>query len=267
MNILLLANKDIASNFALNTLFRRLKGAHEFKVLLSSSVGNNSKSKAQPLLDLAFFEQDLFNKILFPALQKNLSLKAEKYLSFAGFKTLGVDVTDIHSINCQGGMKTINEFAPDLIVSIRFGLILQPAVIAIPKFGVINLHSGELPKYRGVMATFRAMEQNDPECGTTLHYINDSAIDSGEIITISKQMLDYQRSYLHNTLSLYEAGIKDVMNAINEIENTGKCLSYPVNSKGSYFSFPCEQELEDFKQKGHKLYEYQDVIDIAKSFY
>ena len=267
MKILLLANKDLASNLALNTLFQTLTGAHRFQILLSSTVGKNSKSKPQSLLDLAFFEQDLFNKILFPALQENPTLKADKFQSFAGFKTRGIDVSDIHSINCHAGIKRVNEFAPDLIVSIRFGLILQSEVIAIPKFGVINLHSGELPKYRGVMATFRAMQQGDTECGTTLHYINDSGIDSGEIISISKQTMDYQRSYLHNTISLYETGIRDVVNAISKIEKSGKCESYSADSRGNYFSFPCEQELEDFKQKGFKLYEYRDIIDIAKSYY
>ena len=267
MKILLLANRDIASNLALNILFRTMNRAYKCKVLLSSSVGKDSKRKPQALLDLAFFEQDLFNKILFPALQKNTALNTKKFQSFAEFKTRGIDISDIHSINCQVGIDTINAFAPDLIVSIRFGLILQASVINIPKFGVINLHSGVLPQYRGVMATFRAMQQHDTEYGTTLHYISDSGIDSGEIISINKQTLDYKRSYLHNTLSLYHQGVKDVINTISQIENTGTCRSYSVNSKGNYYSFPSEQELEEFKQKDLKLYEYQDVIDIAQGYY
>ena len=267
MKILLLTNKDIASNLALNTLFQTITGQHQFQILLSSSVGKNTQNKPQPLIDLAFFEQDLFNQILFPALQNNLSPSKGKFLSFARFKSLGIEVSDIHSINCHAGLKTVNEFTPDLIVSIRFGLILQAEVIGIPKFGVINLHSGVLPTYRGVMATFRAMQQDDAEYGTSLHYISDSGIDNGEIISISKRVLDYKRSYLHNTLSLYETGIKDVVNAITEIENSGKCKSYTAHSKGNYFSFPSEQELKDFQQRGFKLYEYQDVIDIAKGYY
>jgi methionyl-tRNA formyltransferase len=267
MKILLLANKDIASNLALNYLFQKIAAQHQFQVLLSSSVGKNTENKPQSLIDLAFFEQALFNQILFPALQNNPSPSKGKFLSFAGLKTLGIEVSDIHSINCQAGLKTVNEFVPDLIVSIRFGLILQAEIIGIPKFGVINLHSGELPTYRGVMATFRAMQQNATECGTTLHYINDSGIDSGGIISISKQPLDYQRSYLYNTLSLYETGIKDVVNAISKIEKSGKCESYSADSQGNYFSFPCEQELIYFQQRGHKLYESRDVIDIAKGYY
>ncbi|MFT5924965.1 MAG: methionyl-tRNA formyltransferase [Paraglaciecola sp.] len=267
MKILLLANKDIASNIALNNLFQTMTMQHEFKVLLSATVGNNTQSKPQCLLDLAFFEQGLFNQILFPALQNNPPPITRKRLSFNGFKTLGIEVSDIYSINCPAGLKIVNEFAPDLIVSIRFGLILQSAIIKIPKFGVINLHSGELPTYRGVMATFRAMQQNATEFGTTLHYINDIGIDSGEIVSISKQTLNYQRSYLYNTLSLYETGINDVVNAISMIEKSGKCESYSADTQGNYFSFPCEQELIDFQQRGHKLYEYQDVIDIAQNYY
>jgi methionyl-tRNA formyltransferase len=267
MRILILANKDIASNLALNTLFKTMPGQHQFHVLLSSSVGKSTINKPQCLLDLAFFEQSLFNQILFPALQHNPSPVTGKHLSFNQFKTLGIEVSDMHSINCQAGINQVNKFAPELIVSIRFGLILQSAVIEIPKFGVINLHSGELPTYRGVMATFRAMQQNATECGTTVHYISDSDIDSGEIITISKQKLDYQRSYLYNTLSLYKKGIDDVVNAITEIENTERCATYLADSEGHYYSFPSEKELASFQKKGLRLYDYQDIIDVTQSYY
>lgn len=267
MRILLLANKDIASNLALNTLFQNISGAHQFQILLSTAVGKKHNNTPQPLVDLAFFEQDLFNQILFPALHNKQSSSTKKYLSFTGFKNLGIKTLQVNSINCRSGIATVKAFAPDLIISIRFGLILQSAVIGIPQFGVINLHSGILPAYRGVMATYRAMQNNEAEYGTTLHYINDSGIDSGEIINISKQSLNYQRSYLHNTLSLYKKGVEDVIRAIFEIQKNGKCNSYPVNSKGHYFSFPTNCELFEFQEKGLKLYEYQDVIDIAKGYF
>ncbi|WP_299078188.1 formyl transferase [uncultured Paraglaciecola sp.] len=270
MKILVLANRDIASNVALNELFQSCLDKYQFQVLLSSSVGKKSQNKPQSLKDLAFFEQDLFNQILFPALENPKNTAPKKLRSFGGFRELGIKVTDVHSINCQAGIATVQNFAPDLIVSIRFGLILQSAVIAIPKFGVINLHSGELPTYRGVMATFRAMQSQDTHCGTTLHYINDSGIDSGEIIKISKQTVDYQRSYLFNTLAVYKQGIKDVIEAINTIEQTGKCETLAAkltgNLEASYYSFPSEQELATFHAEGHKLYEYQDVIAISKGF-
>mgnify|MGYP000701744814 CR=1 FL=1 len=275
MKILVLANRDIASNLALNYLFQGNSENHQFEVLLSSSVGKANHNKPEALQQLAFFEQTLFNQILFPALKNQSINPIDTRLSFEGFQSLGIVVSDIHSINCQQGLKTVSDFAPDLIVSIRFGLILQSEVIEIPRFGVINLHSGELPTYRGVMATFRAMQQADPECGTTLHYINDSGIDNGEIISISKQAINYQRSYLFNTLAVYKQGVKDLIAAINTIEKTEKHsvktsnqqVNQKQNSQVNYYSFPTECELKSFQKRGLKLYEYRDIIDVAKNFH
>ena len=275
MKILVLANRDIASNLALNYLFQGIAESHQFEVLLSASVGKTNHNKPEALQELAFFEQTLFNQILFPALKNQPIDPINTRLSFDGFERQGIKVSDIQSINCKEGLRAVKFCEPDLIVSIRFGLILQSEVIEIPRFGVINLHSGELPTYRGVMATFRAMQQADPECGTTLHYINDSGIDNGEIISISKQAIDYQRSYLFNTLAVYKQGVNDLIAAINSIEKYGKCSSgagnqddNPTqNSEENYYSFPTELELKSFHQSGLKLYEYRDIIDLANNFH
>src|SRR5215831_1599235 len=38
---------------------------------------------------------------------------------------------------------------PDLIVVVAYGKILPAWLIALPRFGVVNLHGSLLPKYRG----------------------------------------------------------------------------------------------------------------------
>jgi methionyl-tRNA formyltransferase len=67
MNITLLANRDLASNLALNQLLPRLSEQHQLRVFLSSQVGS-AANLPEPLRLLKFFEQTLFNDILFPAL-------------------------------------------------------------------------------------------------------------------------------------------------------------------------------------------------------
>jgi len=59
-------------------------------------------------------------------------------------------------------------------MSFALGLIIREPVIAHSQYGYINLHSGLLPDYRGVMASFRAMVNGDAEIGSTLHYIQDA---------------------------------------------------------------------------------------------
>ena len=46
--------------------------------------------------------------------------------------------------------------------------ILKAAAIQIPRHGVLNLHSGLLPAYKGLMATFWATLNGEEEIGCTL---------------------------------------------------------------------------------------------------
>ena len=64
MKITILANKDLASCIALNRLLPLLQD-HELYIFLSAKVGK-SDTLPQALLDLNFYEQRLFNNIVFP---------------------------------------------------------------------------------------------------------------------------------------------------------------------------------------------------------
>jgi methionyl-tRNA formyltransferase len=72
---------------------------------------------------------------------------------------------------------------------------------------VINLHSGLLPNYRGVMATFWTLLNGDKQLVTSLHFIDDSTIDTGGIIANSTLLVQQDESYLWHVLSLYIWGV------------------------------------------------------------
>ncbi|MCX8104174.1 MAG: formyltransferase family protein, partial [Candidatus Bipolaricaulota bacterium] len=60
---------------------------------------------------------------------------------------LGLPVYQPEKINREAEfIKTLN---PDVIVVIAFGQFLSKKLLAIPKYGCINLHASLLPKYRG----------------------------------------------------------------------------------------------------------------------
>lgn len=270
MNITLLTNRDIASNLALNYLFRGLKQQHKLTVKLSARVGSG-KAKPQALQDLAFMEQGLFNQLVFPALNSRqgsvLPDKQQRLLSFDDFSQLGVEISDISSINCEQGQQIIRADEPDLILSIRFGLILQSAVLSIPRLGVINLHSGKLPDYRGVMATFRAMLAGEQSLSTTLHYISDGSIDTGQIIATHTLAVDQQASYLANVLNLYQGGVDTIIAAVERLAQGQTLVSQQQQGQGNYFSFPDEQELAQFFAKGYKLFDCDELIAFAARYF
>src|SRR4029450_8052707 len=91
----------------------------------------------------------------------------------------------------------------DLFISIRFGLILGTEGLGFPPRGVLNLHSGLLPRYRGVLATFRALLNGDTEIGCTLHWIDSPGIDVGPIVETARTAGAKENSLLWHSLSLY----------------------------------------------------------------
>jgi len=263
MKITILANRDLASCIALNRLFPLLKD-HELCIFLSAKVGKYDRLP-QALLDLKFYEQQLFNNIVFP-LTTALGIENATLKTFDAIgKEIGKPILELNAINTSG-FEQFKSTQPDLVLSIRYGGILREAVIAVPRFGVLNLHSGLLPEYKGVMATFRAMLNGDEEIGMTLHYIDDSGIDTGRIIATTKMSVNLGSSYLWHVLALYTDGCALMNTVVRKIAGSGTPVFETQAEAGNYYSFPTDTELTAFADMGFKLTDSKELTTIAKQF-
>ena len=246
MKILLLTNNDVASLVACNLLIPRIID-HQVFIGMSTKVGINI-NPPQELVELALHEKSKLASRFYFLEREILSFVelSEKY-------KISINVLD--DINLEHGLTRVKEINPQLILSIRFGKILKQPVIEIPKQGVINLHSGLLPNYQGVMATFWAMLNQEEYIGTCLHYISDSQIDTGEIIKQTKMPRDKDKSYLENVLNLYPQGIEDMVEAVEKISSGNTLESKPQQGEGGYYTFPTEKEIKRFLDKGFRLFD------------
>lgn len=249
MNITILTNRDLASHIALTRLVKALVD-HQLSIFISEKVGADHQLPA-PLMELAAFEKHQLAtaEYSFNDLAKQVGCELQSFADIG------------NKVNGPEGLARIQASQPDLIISVRFGLIIRDEVIAIPQYGVINLHSGVLPSYRGVMATFRAMLNKASEIGSTLHFIQDSGVDTGDIISIARRPLATDRSYLFNVLSLYEAGCEQIIQAVAAIQTNQ--AGPPINresqqGKAAYYSFPSDDELDAFVALGYRLFDQQD---------
>ncbi len=265
MKILILANQDIASLLAVNLVLAKIP-KHQYKILLSAAVGKTAP-KPQALEHLRFAEQDLFFKLLLPTgADLNNPFSSSKLHSFDVISKQGIRVEKCDNINAPHWLASLSKWQPELIISIRFGQILQPPIIAIPPFGVINLHSGPLPDFRGVMATFWAMLNGRQEIATTLHFIDSNKIDAGGIISIQKQPLDKQKCYLSNVLSLYPPGVDAIEQCVLSLQQGQSVNTYaPDLESGAYYSFPSLADLRAFEDKGFKLVDYPALMSLFAS--
>ncbi len=256
MNIVLLMNNDIASNLALNLLLPSLK-QYNLSVFLSSNVGGK-KVKPAALKELAQFEQH----DVFKSLQKieNVKYQLKLFSEIAAKNSIRIET--LNEINTANGIDKISALAPDLIISIRYGVILRKPVIDCAKHGVINLHSGSLPDYRGVMATFWAMFSSEKTLSATLHFITDNTIDTGGVIAKTRFAVQPNKSYLWHVLSLYVDGCQLIESVVNQVRNNERIDTYQQADTGQYFSFPTTEQIAEFVEQYGALYQHDEVIRL-----
>lgn len=265
MRIAFLVNRDVESNVALNLLLPEIHQSVA-GIFLSQRVGARTVPPRM-LGQLAFIEQDLFNDLVFPLAEQTSQVDGR----FAGFGELGrrfdIPVQVLGPLKEAGSLQKLRDTRADLFVSIRFGLILGTEAIGIPRLGILNLHSGLLPHYRGVLATFRALLHGDAEIGCTLHWIDSPGIDVGPIVEAARTAVDKERSLLWHILSLYRPGAGLIMNAIRQLERGEPVIGTPQEpSAGAYYSFPTEDELIRFTAQGWRLFDREDVRELLETY-
>ena len=260
MNISILYNYDIYSNEALNFLLPKL-ASHQLSLFYSKAVGK-SVVRDRRLEQLRFVEQGLFNDILYPITDSG-DLRAQR-LSFEQLgKLVGASPQAISNINSEEGLAQLRATQPDLVLSIRFGQILKAEAISTPEMGVINLHSGLLPAYRGVMASFWAMLNQAPEIGTTVHWITDPKIDAGHKISEQSHAPNLNASYMSNVLSLYETGVQQLIDAVANL-NTLRLAPKTDMQGGDYYSYPTTADLDYFEEQGLRLFDPEDLQTLVR---
>ncbi len=266
MNLVFLCNRDLASCLALNRLLPALLDDHDIQIALSARVGGNRVLPAA-LQALKFVEQDLFNDVIFPQAEARPDRSRTALNTFEELARLsGQPLLQWNRLNQTEELEQLRAMAPDLVICIRYGVILKTAALAIPRLGVINLHSGKLPDYRGVMASFWAMLNGESSLGTTLHYIDDASIDTGRVIAATELAIDSQRSYLWHVLALYEDGCEEILKAVACLSAGQTLPGIAQGEGGTYYSFPDTGDLQRFTDKGLQLFDSDTLRRVCQQF-
>jgi methionyl-tRNA formyltransferase len=262
MKILCCLNADVVSNVALNLLLPALT-PHEVHVGLTSRIGAAQLgSEPHPRRELRMAEQILPLEVIFPLVERAVQPNDGRYLTFAEVeRARGIPVRPLPNPNAGDGLALLEAFAPDLVLSIRYGAIFKAAAIAVPKLGVLNLHAGLLPAYRGVLATFRALMADEREIGCTLHYITDGTIDTGPVVAQATVPSDAGRSLFAQVLSLYPRGVALMADAVARL-GAGERLETHVQSGGTYYSYPSADEWDDFLRRGWRISDASDFREL-----
>ena len=75
----------------------------------------------------------------------------------------------------------LEAIAPDAILVVAYGRIIPDWMLALPRYGCINLHGSLLPKYRGAAPVQWAVANGETETGVTTMRL-DAGLDTGDVL-------------------------------------------------------------------------------------
>ena len=166
----------------------------------------------------------------------------------------GIDIIQPSKMKDEELIERIKKINPDLIVVVAYGKIIPKEIIEIPKYGIINVHSSLLPKYRGASPIHSAIINGDKETGVSIMYIEET-LDSGDIILKEKCIIDEKDTLgtLHDKLK--EIGAKALKKSINLIE-LGKVEPERQDDLKAIFVKPIskEEEIIDWSDTKENIY-------------
>ncbi|WP_418113760.1 formyltransferase family protein [Vibrio scophthalmi] len=176
---------------------------------------------------------------------------------------LCVPYIPVRDVNTQEFLSVMDEFEPELLVSMSFNQILRKSIIDYAPLGFINCHAGALPFYRGRNPLNWALINGESSFGITVHYV-DEGIDTGDIAEQRLYPITRKDNYgtiLNKAISecanvLYSAIVKI---SKGEVERVIQNEIHPV---GTYFGIrTVGDEVIDFNWSSERIFNFVRAIN------
>jgi methionyl-tRNA formyltransferase len=144
----------------------------------------------------------------------------------------------------------------------NFDQILQTDVIALPRFGVVNIHPSLLPSLRGPCPAFWALTEGRSHVGASVHRIEDQQIDAGRLLAQQSATLDTDWSVSELTTHLFEMGVNLLPSALAAVAADRNAGAPQDLSTGEYRGFPDHQTIKRSRRRGVRLLRLRHIAHL-----
>lgn len=124
----------------------------------------------------------------------------------AAAEELGVPVATPAGLKGEDAVASLRALRPDVVVVVAYGLLLPPAILAVPPRGCLNLHASLLPRWRGAAPIHRAVMAGDARSGVAVMRM-EAGLDTGPVALVEEVEIgpDETTGELHDRLALLGA--------------------------------------------------------------
>lgn len=158
------------------------------------------------------------------------------------------------SVNSQEYIDRVKALRPEMIVSVAAPEIFKSPLLSVASIGCLNIHSGKIPEYRGMMPTFWQMLEGKPFVTVTVHEMVPKLDAGGVIGTFEFPLSD--RDSLDRVISgTKQEGARLMIRVLERIAATRQMPeATPLDmSKARLFKFPQPPDVAKFRARGHRM--------------
>lgn len=129
----------------------------------------------------------------------------------------GIAVLQPVRVKAPEAVEELKKYEADVYVVAAFGQILSKEILALPRFGCVNIHASLLPKYRGAAPINQCIIDGEQETGVTIMQM-DAGIDTGDILTQKKVIIEDKETAETLFDKLSQAGAALIVETLPMIE-------------------------------------------------
>ena len=162
-----------------------------------------------------------------------------------------IDFHDSEDINSEETLNFLKKQEPDLLISAYFPQILKPEALSVPLKGVLNIHPGLIPEYKGAMAYFWAVKNESAHAGVSVHWM-DEGIDTGPLLARKSFKIGPKTSQDKVLIKTAIVG-SSLLGRIGKKLQKGKKIKNidTSNCRQKYYSLPGKKAFSEYCNKNH----------------
>jgi methionyl-tRNA formyltransferase len=168
----------------------------------------------------------------------------------------GLPVTQPEKIRNNAEFRAqLESISPEAIVVVAYGRIIPPWMLALPRFGCINLHGSLLPKYRGAAPIQWAVANGDAVTGNTTMLLEEG-LDTGPILLQQTLEIGPDQTSVDLFELLARSGAPLVVETLAGLAD-GTIQPQPQNHDGATFAPLLDREdgrMDFAGRAAHELY-------------
>lgn len=164
----------------------------------------------------------------------------------------GVPIRRCSDINDEGCLQALRELDPHVLLSVAAPQIFREAALSAAPT-VLNVHSGRLPRYRGMMPTFWALEKGESEITITVHEMV-KRLDAGDVVAEFPVPIATGDSAFELSARAKAVAGREVARLLGSMRSGAPATVRPLDmSEQRYFGFPTREDAKRLRAMGRAL--------------